>query len=176
MTQSDTTMRERVEISEEAASRFWSKVDKRGDNDCWLWTGSRSRSGYGSLTMSGKPMKAHRVSFMMANDGIPKGLFVCHTCDNPPCVNPRHLFSGTARDNVEDMVRKGRNVRPVRDESKVAYVRGMTSPAAKLTDQDVLDIRRRRATGELRKFIAADYGVDVTLVSQIAYKKIWKHI
>lgn len=88
--------------------RFWEKVDKSGD--CWVWTRSTNGSGYGQITMprAGAPMLAHRVSWLLHYGPIPAGLFVCHRCDNPPCIRPEHLFLGTNRDNSRDMGAKGR--------------------------------------------------------------------
>lgn len=88
--------------------RFWSMVDK-GD-DCWVWTGSVNKKGYGQIaTKRGcRPLQAHRLSFEMHFGQVPDGLMVLHRCDNPPCVRPEHLFTGTAKENTEDMIRKGR--------------------------------------------------------------------
>jgi HNH endonuclease len=88
------------------SERFWSKVDKSGD--CWVWTGSRDLKGYGKINIGCTPTLAHRVSWQIKSGDIPEGLFVLHRCDNPPCVNPAHLFIGTAGDNVQDMMSKGR--------------------------------------------------------------------
>lgn len=97
--------------------RFWSKVDRAGPahpqlgTACWTWVGSKSEKGYGRLS-AGKhrasPLRAHRVSWELHKGPIPDKMFVLHNCDNPTCVNPDHLFIGTARDNTRDMVRKGR--------------------------------------------------------------------
>lgn len=77
---------------------------------CWLWTGPWCDSGYGRVARHGKEItRAHRMFYTVHKGEIPKGLFVCHKCDTPACVNPDHLFLGTARDNVQDMIRKGRN-------------------------------------------------------------------
>lgn len=94
------------------ADRFWSKVDKTSHaGGCWLWTAKRNQGGYGAVREAGpgsRFLSTHRLSFEMANGQIPKGLMVCHSCDNPPCVNPDHLFLGTAIDNIRDCIAKGR--------------------------------------------------------------------
>lgn len=89
------------------ADRFWERVQKT--DDCWLWTGSTDKDGYGWFWVDGKTATAHRFSYALHNDGaIPDGLYVCHSCDNPPCVNPDHLWLGTNQDNMDDCARKGR--------------------------------------------------------------------
>jgi hypothetical protein len=91
--------------------RFWSKVDKSGgDESCWEFIGAKANFGYGSFRFLGKADRGHRVAWQLKEGAIPNGLFVCHSCDNPPCCNPAHLFLGTARDNVADMRAKGRSV------------------------------------------------------------------
>lgn len=87
--------------------RFLSKVDKT--DKCWLWTGAKNKQGYGSLKISGRQCRANRISYQLFNGDIPNGHFVMHTCDNPACVNPAHLITGSPKENTQDMFKKGRN-------------------------------------------------------------------
>ena len=81
---------------------FWRKVQR--DDGCWMWTAGRDGDGYGSY----RNKRAHRVAWQLTRGPIPDGLVVCHSCDNPACVRPDHLFLGTQQDNIQDMLRKGR--------------------------------------------------------------------
>jgi len=107
--------------------RFWGRVDKRQDEGCWLWTSHCNKGGYGKL---GSKL-AHRIAWELTYGPIHTGLDVCHHCDNPKCVNPSHLFMGTARDNIRDCISKGR----------FADHKGEANPRAKLTEALALEIR-----------------------------------
>lgn len=93
--------------------RFWAKVDRRGPDECWPWLAARDRRGYGNAWKPGAGhVKASRLSYEIEHGEIPEGLWVLHHCDNPPCVNPAHLYVGTVVENVADMMKRGRRVDP----------------------------------------------------------------
>lgn len=140
--------------------RFWKKVDKVNSlNGCWLWTASVSNH-YGRFSIGKQTAYAHRFSYELANGAIPAGFYVCHTCDNPLCVNPAHLFLGTHQDNMDDRNNKGR------------MARGITN-RAKLTESNVLDIR---ASAESVSDLAYNYGVSPQHIRLILSRKSWSHI
>lgn len=129
---------------------FWAKIDTRGPDECWRWTGGKTSSGYGAkrLSLNGAHVSllSHRMAWLIFNSDIPEGLVVCHKCDNRVCCNPAHLFLGTHKDNTQDMMRKGRgNVR-------------MLSP-----DQEA-EARRLRAEGLKVRDIAAELGCSTSPV------------
>ncbi len=127
--------------------RFWSRVDRRGPDDCWLWNRGTNGDGYGCFKCDGgEQIGAHRFSWSLENGPIPAGKHVLHSCDNPPCVNPDHLFLGTHSDNLADAAEKGR----------------MHGGRAKLTNEQVLEIRTSDLS--LRK-LAAKFGVTFQAIS-----------
>lgn len=143
--------------------RFWPKVDKSGD--CWEWTASLRPNGYGQIGggPGNSPLKSHRVSYELANGPIPEGMFTCHTCDNPPCVNPTHLFAATQAENNRDMLRKGRAVH--------AVTNGESNARSRLTWEAVEEIR---ASAESGAALSARYGVSGTTISKVRRWKAWK--
>lgn len=96
------------------AARFWSKVDVGRPGQCWIWRRSRQRNTYGQIYRGGRLALSHRTAWELINGPMPDDAKACHTCDNPPCCNPSHIFMGTQADNVRDMVAKGRAAGPVR--------------------------------------------------------------
>lgn len=152
---------------------FIKRTDIRSDSECWPWIGYVERNGYGRLTKS-RTLKidAHRLSYLLfRNNNIPAKMFVCHTCDNRRCVNPSHLFLGTIRDNRADCVSKNR------------HAKGSKIGCSKLTDADVLEIRRLYVKGKAGyksdvscNGLAKRFHVDSALIHRIVIRKIWTHI
>lgn len=161
------------------SERFWSKVDKAGP--CWLWTDKPDPDGYGQLRVTGRNIRAHRLSYTLAYGPIPDGLDVCHHCDVPLCVRPDHLFIGTHADNVRDMDQKGRR-NPARGDKSGSrkhperQVRGTRHGMARLTEADVVAIRESIARGIRQSDLAAQYGVSRALVTLIKQRRLWAHL
>jgi hypothetical protein len=153
---------------QDPAVRYLAKVDKRGANECWPWSAGCYRNGYGQFGVSKeqRSVLAHRFGYQLLVGPIPEGLRVCHTCDNPPCQNPAHWFLGTAGDNSADMVAKDRT----------NPARGERNGSARLTEADVIEIRRRHQAGELARDIAASYGLGVTYISKVAHGERWANV
>lgn len=141
----------------DVVTRFWSRVNKT--NNCWEWMCSGKYKRYGDITLykNGKTIHklAHRFSWELHHGAIPNGLFVCHSCDNKLCVNPNHLFLGTAKDNAIDCVKKGR--------SNIGVKHGR----AKLTEQKVIQILHLIAQGYSQSGVARMFGVSKRLVGKI---------
>jgi len=138
--------------------RFWNKVDKLGANGCWIWTRHCNKGGYG--TIDGKI--ASRVAWGLVYGSIPDGLDVCHSCDNPACVNPEHLFIGTASDNLKDSVRKGR-----------LNHQGEKNSNAKLTSVLVREIRELNLP---QQTLAKMFGVSKGTIYYIQKNLTWAYI
>jgi HNH endonuclease len=150
------------------AERFWAKVDKRGPDECWDWTAFRCWAGYGRIIIKGnRGETASRVSWELHNGLIPSGMFVCHSCDRPICVNPAHLFLGHHEDNMRDMVAKGRSPKPL----------GERHHSAKLTAEQVKEMRAEHARGGVTmRDLAKRSGLDPSSVRAIIRRECWKSV
>lgn len=148
------------------AARFWEKVDRSGE--CWLWTASRDEWGYGRLkTEFGH--HAHRIAYALTNGPIPTGLIVMHHCDTPACVRPDHLFLGTHADNAHDRDRKGRAAKPPKAPGTLCHF-------SRLTDAEVIEIRRRYAAGARQVDLAAAFGVSDGAIYAVVHERSWRHL
>jgi len=135
-----------------------------GSTGCWEWQRSKTKEGYGTVSISGTKTTAHRHYYKGFVGPVPDELDVCHTCDNPGCVNPRHLFLGTRKENMEDCAAKGRVARGER-------------LSLKLTDENVANIKELLQQGiVMQKDIAMMFGVSPHNITDIKKGKTWKHI
>lgn len=164
---------------------FFKHVEK--SDGCWEWSGKRNPQGYGICRFKNKISRAHRVSIELhLGRPTPTGLEVCHKCDNPPCVNPDHLFEGTRSENIRDAVSKGRfehNKWIPRPGGKDHYMIkdpfkycGEKHYNSRLSQDDVVSILNRIKSGFMNKDIAIEFNVDPSLISGIKIGRIWKHI
>lgn len=145
---------------------FWSNVKVGSPDECWPWMRSCITNGYGQFSKNGKMKTAHRYVYELTHGDIPSGIHICHSCDNPKCCNPAHLWAGTHAENMLDRDTKGRR------NSEAAQAAGV----AKLNPAVVAIIRQRRANGETLQSIADDYPVSIVTIFKIVHNKTWKGI
>lgn len=165
--------------------RFWEKVDKFGPvlvrrlGRCWLWTGYLQR-GYGQIRVGEQKVRAHRYAWELTFGSVEK-LWVLHKCDNPTCVRPSHLFTGTALDNTQDMLKKGRGRKATgKQHGSALYpermARGVKNGASKLNDRKVRSMRLKWGKGASQEALARDFKVSSTAVRKIVHRKTWTHV
>ena len=128
---------------------------------CWIWTGATQVRGYGEIISNGKKTSAHRASYTLYKGEIPEGMYVCHKCDTVSCVNPDHLFLGTQRDNIHDMIKKGRSGN------------GEHHPNTRLTREDVLYIR---SFNERTSLLSKKFNVSMSNINAIKRKVRWSNV
>lgn len=150
--------------------RFMDKVTPL-DTGCVRWDACKNKWGYGLFGFRGRVHLAHRASYIMFRGPIPEGLCVCHTCDNPWCVNADHLFVATHMENTQDKVMKGRQYK-----GGWAQPRGSKHYKANLTEQQVVEIVHRLSSGERPSVIAREYGVSQPIISRIKHKHSYRHV
>jgi hypothetical protein len=151
--------------------RFWEKVNKDGPvirpelGPCWIWKGAKNSLGYGHIFKDGSEVYAHRLSYEFAYGSVPEGLDILHKCDNPTCIRPDHLFPGTHKQNIDDMVTKGRCNRAF----------GENAGPSKLTTEQVHRIKSRESSGERQIDLAFEYGINQSEISKIVRGKRRKY-
>lgn len=146
-------------------ARFWNKVKKT--RSCWLWTGAQFSDGYGQVTLNKRLHRAHRISYLLTFGVLPDNQYVLHTCDVKVCVKPAHLYLGDAADNARDREARGRG----------RNAKGEQHGNAKLTEAEVLEIRRRYIPYIVsQRTLAEEFGVVHSQISDIVNRKKWTHV
>ena len=186
-------------LSNYIAERFWNHVEKLSEDECWIWTGRKSGyppRQYGQPKICGKFYKAHRIAYELAYGEIPDGLFVCHSCDTPLCVNSHHLWLGTAADNAHDRDAKGRQRGFISGQTwaqlnpdlikrgKDSWIsqhperraKGERVHGSKLTKEQVMTIRDKYKEGQSQSELARRYGVRQSSIWCIVTRKTWRHV
>lgn len=148
-----------------ADHRFWQLVDRRGPDECWPWRGHRRQLGYGWFNLNGRPTNASRAAYILLHGPLASDQFVCHSCDNPPCCNPAHLWLGTAAENNRDRELKGRGRRGVPP-------KGEAHPSARLSRAQALEAYHSSLPAAT---LAARWGVTSAAIYNIRAGKSWAH-
>lgn len=153
-------------MSEVEKARFFAKVGEPNSRGCMEWKAARNSKGYGQFGVQGRMFVATRLMYSIMKGEVPPEILVCHTCDNPICVNPDHLFLGTPKDNQADKSAKGR----------CAPQKGSRNNHARLIESDVREIRLLRDSGMQVADIASRFNVHQTTISKIITRATWLHI
>lgn len=159
--------------------RVLARIEKDEQTCCWNFQGAKNESGYGIVGLGGRKDgvdRAHRISYRHFKGDIPKGMFVCHKCDNPSCCNPEHLFIGTAADNHKDMREKNRGSKPPRNEHDIGSYRYN----AKLDENLVRQLRERNAAGETGYSLWQEVNKEFPITQAPFYRMLngisWRHV
>lgn len=157
------------------ADRFWAKVNRGAPDECWEWTGFRNPDGYGHTSWRNKPTRAHRIALSLSDGLWDSELHTCHTCDNPACCNPAHLWRGTQLDNMRDCKRKDRINKIWRGRKPLPseIARGENSGNSKLTEAKV---KYLRASPKTLAELAEELGVHRQTVFKVKHYLLWKHV
>lgn len=166
---------------DDTADRFFNFIGKKQPNGCILWGGNfMPGTGYGRYkTNTGEHIPAHRLSYELMVGPFPQELFVLHRCDNPPCINPVHLFIGTHQDNMKDMFSKGRHRSGRGCGSAIGLFsshKGTSNGSCKLSENQVADIRLRHSNGEKQNRLSLEFGISKSSVNRIVNMESWIHL
>ncbi len=159
-----------IKMSALEATRFWDKVNVNIKKPCWFWMGERNEKGYGRVWLNGFTKRAHRIAYSLVVGRIPAGMWVLHHCDQPPCVNPEHLYLGTVKENGRDAKERG------------CMAFGERHTFAKLNNAKVRQIRHLYALtkGSIRAWshlkLARRFGVSKTTIGHTLIRKCWSHV
>lgn len=161
----------------ETAEEFWNSIDVCSADECWNWKRGLFRTGYGQAHFQKKTWISSRLAWTLSFGPIPAGLLVCHTCDNRKCCNPMHLFLGTIQDNLRDRDAKQRQATANRNGTHThpeRVPRGARHPSAKLTHDQVSEIRSLYASGVYQRELAERFGVSQLHISRIVRNLYWR--
>jgi len=167
-------------LSPKDVNRFWSKVEKGGDEQCWPWKEGVFPGGYGHFWTVQRELKAHRVAYFLSTGIDPGEKRVCHSCDNPRCCNYSHMFLGSYADNIRDRHRKGHTASGDKQGFRVhpeLTPRGEQNGSSKLTAESVLEIRRLCQSGSLTyRAIGKLFGICGGHAKKIGNRELWRHV
>lgn len=154
---------------QDVQTRFWNKVEKGTGDACWNWIGAHNSKGYGTVQVYGRSYYVHRFAYELLKGPIPEGKVVMHSCDNPSCVNPKHLVMGTQLDNMRDKVAKGRHRAPGPGHPLARE----QNPAAQLSARQVASIRKKQKAGKSYRQLAEEFRVSKSQIARIINNQAW---
>ena len=156
--------------------RFWSHVNTHNEDEdeCWEWTASRDKDGYGKFKVCGKSVRSHRFVLELNEGELKSGEHALHTCDNPPCCNPYHIYKGDQQDNMQDMINRNRT-NPMFGR-KYGYASGEDHGNSKTTELDVIAMRKLYDAGFTQKYIEDKFNMSHTQVCRIVNRTAWKQV
>jgi len=186
----------RSNFSSASEQKFWSLVEIKSEDECWPWKGLRFSRGYGRFCVNGRVESSNRTALVLSGVDIPERMMACHSCDNPPCCNPKHLWLGTGAENAADCKRKGRTGKtgdnhPLRRHPELRKFgdkhhfrinpelipKGEQCGSHKLKENEVIKIRNLISTGaNSYNSIAAMFNVTPSNIRAIVVRKTWKHL
>ena len=168
-----------VRVKSTPIERVLARIEKDESTGCWNFQGARNEAGYGIVGLGGRGAgvdRAHRIAYRHFKGDTPKGMFVCHKCDNPACCNPDHLFLGTAKENTKDMIEKKRGSKPPRND----HDRGSYRYNAKLNEELVAELRARNKAGESGYSIWKELNNSFHMCQSAVYRMLkgdsWGHV